>query len=114
MKIKEFSQESGLSSHTLRYYEKIGLLTNINRNRSGNRIYNAHDLDWVNWIKCLKNSGMSIESIQSFAQMQANNDFTSQIEILEQHNKETQKKIDELNEHVKNTQLKIIGLRDLT
>ena len=44
MNIKDFSNSVGLSPHTLRYYEKIGLLKNVQRNSSGHRVYSTKDL----------------------------------------------------------------------
>jgi DNA-binding transcriptional MerR regulator len=61
MNIKEFSDRSHVSAHTLRYYEKIGLLTDIQRNSSGHREDNAKDLEWLGFIVRLKETGMSLE-----------------------------------------------------
>ncbi len=71
MYISEFSQRTGLSIHTLRYYEKEGLLTNISRNKSGRRIYSETDLTWVIWIKRLKSTGMCLQDIKRFARLRA-------------------------------------------
>ena len=56
MKIGELSRESGLSTHTIRYYEKIGLFHKAKKDDSGHRQYDSADLDLVNWVTCLKES----------------------------------------------------------
>ena len=60
MNMSEFSGVVGLSSYTLRYYEKIGLLRHVKRSRSGHRVYSDRDVDWVNFIKRLKDTGMPL------------------------------------------------------
>jgi len=63
MNMKEFSLCVGLSAHTLRYYEKIGLIKNIQRNTSGHRSYTKKEVDWVGFIVRLKETGMALENI---------------------------------------------------
>ena len=58
MTITEVSKKYGLSADTLRYYERIGLIPKINRNKRGVR-----DCRWVEFIKCMRGSGLSIESL---------------------------------------------------
>ena len=61
MKISEVSERSGISSDTLRYYERIGLLPPVNRNESGIRDYNEIDVRRVEFVKCMRNAGLPIE-----------------------------------------------------
>lgn len=67
--IKEAAQHCGLSTHTLRYYEKEGLLLDIQRNESGVRLFHQSDLDHLELIICLRNSGMPIKQIKNFVQL---------------------------------------------
>lgn len=69
MNMKAFSHLVGLSSHTLRYYEKIGLLKNIYRNQSGHREYTENDLAWVGFVKRLKETAMPLEDILQYAKL---------------------------------------------
>lgn len=64
--IKEAAKRTGLSISALRYYDKEGLIPQLERSESGIRLYGKHDMDWLNLICCLKNSGMSIEKIREF------------------------------------------------
>ena len=61
MKISEVSEHSGLSVDTLRYYEKVGLLPPVNRTDGGIRDYTELDLRRVNFIKCMRIAGLSVE-----------------------------------------------------
>ena len=57
MNIKNFSKITGLSSHTLRYYEKIDLISDVKRDVSGHRDYSSDDIAWVEFLKKLKVTG---------------------------------------------------------
>ena len=61
MTITEVSKKFDLSQDTLRYYERIGLLPSVNRNKSGIREYTAEDCRWVEFIKCMRSAGLPIE-----------------------------------------------------
>ncbi|EGR1425800.1 MerR family transcriptional regulator [Vibrio vulnificus] len=69
MKISEVSDKTNISIHTLRYYEKEGLLLNIQRDSSGQRTFDHADLEWLTWIKRLKSTGMPLAEIKKFAKL---------------------------------------------
>ncbi len=61
------ARQSGLSEHTLRYYERIGLLTPISRDRSSShRRYSAETVGIVESLSCLRGTGMPLEDIRTF------------------------------------------------
>ena len=62
MKIGLFAQKVNLSAHTLRYYEKRGLIK-VDRDQSGQRSYDENDLAWVQFIQRLKDTGMHLKDI---------------------------------------------------
>ena len=67
MTIQEMARQSGLSEHTLRYYERIGLLTPIPRdNSSGHRRYSTEMVAVVESLSCLRGTGMPLEDIRTF------------------------------------------------
>lgn len=76
--IKEFAKLTGLSAHTLRYYEKEGLLPFVARNDSGIRHFREGDLEWVQLINCLKITGMPIKEIRQFIDWCQEGDSTLQ------------------------------------
>ncbi|MBS1008232.1 MerR family transcriptional regulator [Leuconostoc suionicum] len=67
--INKISELTGLSKYTLRYYEKEKLIPLIKRDSSGHRIYNQKDLEWIEFLINIKQTGMSIENIRHFAEM---------------------------------------------
>ncbi len=69
MNMKAFSSLVGLSAHTLRYYEKIGLLKNVQRNSSGHRVYTAKDVKWLEFVIRLKETAMPLEKILEYARL---------------------------------------------
>ena len=58
-----------LSADTLRYYEKIGLLNNVQRNSSGHRVYSAKDVKWFEFVIRLKETAMPLEEILEYARL---------------------------------------------
>lgn len=63
MNISEAAEKSGLTAVTLRYYERIGLIPPVTRGNGGVRLYKESDLGWIDFIKCIRNAGLSIESL---------------------------------------------------
>jgi DNA-binding transcriptional MerR regulator len=89
MKIAEVSERYGISSDTLRYYERIGLIRPVNRNASGIRDYNEIDLRRVEFIKCMRSAGLSIEVLIEYVGLVQQGDHTigTRREILKEQRK---------------------------
>jgi DNA-binding transcriptional MerR regulator len=95
--IKEVAEKFKISPHTLRYYEKEGLLPAIQRTDKGLRLYNDVDLEWLQLIYCMRATGMSIAYIKNYVDLcRLGEDTVSerrqiilkQKEIIEAHLKE--------------------------
>ena len=71
MKIGEIVARTHLSAHTLRYYERIGLLPRIFRDASRQRDYDASILPWIEFISRLKETGMPIREMVCYADLRA-------------------------------------------
>ena len=106
MKIAEVSQRYGLSSDTLRYYERIGLLPPVNRAESGIRDYNDLDVRRVEFIKCMRSAGLPIEVLTAYIALVQRGDDTiparkailkEQRELLAARMNEMQKTLDVLD-----------------
>lgn len=69
MKIAEVSDRYDISSDTLRYYERIGLLPPVNRNGSGIRDYNEIDIKRIEFIKCMRSAGLPIEALIEYVRL---------------------------------------------
>lgn len=76
--IGEVVKQTGLSAHTLRYYEKEGLLPFVTKNSSGLRVYSTTDLQWLSMIECLKDSGLQIKEIRQYIEWYRQGDATLQ------------------------------------
>jgi DNA-binding transcriptional MerR regulator len=74
--IGQVAAATGVSTHTLRYYEQAGLLRAIGRTAAGHRLYSPADLDWLQFVMRLKATGMPIASIQAFSALRAEGDST--------------------------------------
>ncbi|WP_410511231.1 MerR family transcriptional regulator [Paenibacillus sp. BR2-3] len=78
MTIKHASEKFDVSQDTLRYYERIGLIPHVNRNKSGNRDYSEEDCRWVEFIICMRNAGLSIESLIEYVALFQQGDETAE------------------------------------
>lgn len=109
MNITQFSELTSLTAHTLRYYEKIGLLTNIARNSSGHRSYSKADISWVTFINRLKETGMPLEQILEYAHLRAEGEttFEQRRNLLQQHRDALKTRIENEQEHLRMLDRKI-------
>ena len=84
--IGQFSKLTGLTGPTLRYYEQEGLLS-VQRDAAGRRIYTEQDVEWLHFIKRLKETGMPIREIRRYAQLRYQGSSTMQerLAMLEEH-----------------------------
>ena len=76
MKIMEVSEQYGISSDTLRYYERIGLIQPVHRTESGIRDYNELDIRRVEFIKCMRSAGLPIEALIEYVGLVQQGDKT--------------------------------------
>ncbi|KAF6577656.1 MerR family transcriptional regulator [Paenibacillus sp. FSL H7-0442] len=76
MLIAEVSKKFELSQDTLRYYERIGLIPRVNRNKSGIRDYTVEDCRWVEYIKCMRGVGLPIEILIKYVRLFQQGDET--------------------------------------
>jgi len=87
MKIGELARRTGLSAHTIRYYERIGLLPTADRDRSHQRDYDASILVWIEFLGRLKTTGMPIREMLRYAALREQGDGTAadRRRLLEDH-----------------------------
>src|ERR1043166_4444121 len=90
--VKEASEFTGLTAHTLRYYERIGLIEPVARNAGGHRRYAQTDLEHLMFLHCLRDSGMSFQGMQRYATLASQGRITldDRRELLEAHKREVQ------------------------
>jgi DNA-binding transcriptional MerR regulator len=66
MTITEAGEQYGLSTDTLRYYERIGLIPPVTRTKGGVRNYSETDCKWVAFIKCMRAVGIPVEALVEY------------------------------------------------
>ncbi|CZF83286.1 HTH-type transcriptional regulator AdhR [Grimontia celer] len=109
MRIQEASAASGLSCHTLRYYERSGLIYPIPRDSSGHRYYREHDIRWLQFVQCLKVTGMPLKDIKSYAEQvqDSENKANQLLNILFKHKERLENKLAETQDFLKHIDWKI-------
>jgi len=109
MKIAEVSEHYGLSSDTLRYYERIGLIPPVNRNGGGIRDYSELDIKRVEFVKCMRSAGLPVEVLIEYIGLVQKGDQTiearkeilmEQRELLVARMEQMQKTLDILNHKI--------------
>ena len=87
LRIAEAAEASGLSAHTLRYYERAGLLEPVRRNGSGHRRYRAADLQLIAFLSKLRATGMPIREVRRYADLMKAGEATNEerLALLEAH-----------------------------
>ena len=74
--IAQAARRAGLTAHTLRYYDKEGLLPFVERSSGGIRLFRESDFEWLQVIGCMKKAGMSIRDIRQYIQLAMQGDAT--------------------------------------
>jgi DNA-binding transcriptional MerR regulator len=107
--IQEVTRATGLSAHTLRYYERIGLIHPIEREGNTRRRYTADDVGWIDFLLKLRATGMSIKEMQRYAELQRQGEETlpERVEMLKALRDKVEAHMDELNQHLKLIHYKI-------
>ena len=109
MKIAEVSEQHGISTDTLRYYERIGLIPPVNRSDSGIRDYNELDIRRVEFVKCMRSAGLPVEVLIEYIGLVQKGDQTiearkdilvEQRELLVSRMEQMQKTLDILDHKI--------------
>ena len=86
MRIGEMAKTADISEYTLRYYERIGLIR-VNRDHGGRRCYEESDIEWIKFIRRLKDTGMLLKDIREYSRLRYEGSTTmpERLQILEKH-----------------------------
>lgn len=87
--ISEVSKKYDISTDTLRYYEKIGLIPPVPRNKSGIRDYDQNSCNWIELMKCMRKSGIQIEALIEYVKLFQQGEHTAPARkqiLIEQRN----------------------------
>jgi len=101
--IQQVAEATGLSAHTLRYYERVGLIHPIDRQENTRRRYASSDVGWIEFLLRLRATGMSIKEMQRYAELQRRGDETlaQRVEMLKSLRDKVEAHMQELNENLK-------------
>jgi len=85
--IRSMAERCGLTPHTLRYYERVGLIQPVGRARNGHRRYSEADEAWIKFLHCMRATSMPIREMQRYAELRERGDATSldRRKLLEDH-----------------------------
>ena len=114
--ISETAALTGVSVHTLRYYERAGLMRGaVPRAASTHRRYREDDIGWVQFITRLRSTGMSIRQIHDYAEMarKGEGNEAERLELLERHRDRVLEQMREIERHLAAIDFKIELYRDL-
>ena len=118
MTITEVSRRYGLSADTLRYYERVGLIPAVHRTPGGIRDYTDEDCSWVEFVKCMRSSGLPVEAVSEYVSLSQQGDSTyearrqlliEQRRGLEERMAEMQRSLDRLDEKIRRYDLGLAG-----
>jgi DNA-binding transcriptional MerR regulator len=100
--ISQVADITGLSVHTLRYYERVGLIHAIDRADNTHRRYSRDDIGWIEFLMKLRATGMTITDMQTYSELQRGGDATlpERVEMLKQLQRDVETHIAELNAHL--------------
>ena len=107
--IRDVSKRTGLSAYTLRYYEKEGLISGVERTQGGFRQYSDEDLEALGLICCLKNTGMSLQEIARFVELTHQGDHTlkERVELLREHRENVLERVSEMQRYLEKVTRKL-------
>ncbi|MEU9629566.1 MerR family transcriptional regulator [Streptomyces luteogriseus] len=96
--ISEVVAFTGLTAHTLRWYERIGLMPHVDRSHTGQRRYTNRDLDWLDLVGKLRLTGMPVADMVRYAELVREGDHTygERFELLQTTREDVMARIDEL------------------
>lgn len=100
--ISKVAEIAGVSAHTLRYYEKIGLLPPPDRNNGGIRLYTEQEVHFITFLNSLKKTGMSLDEIAEFVK---DGCILEKIDADIDVSPSLQRRIEILNKHLANMEL---------
>lgn len=98
--ISEVAAVTGLTAHTLRWYERIGLMPHVDRSHTGQRRFTNRDLDWLAFVGKLRLTGMPVADMVRYAELlrEGEHTFEERQELLEATRRDVKTRIAELQD----------------
>lgn len=107
--IGQVAKKTGLTTHTLRYYEKEGLLPFVRKSSSGLRMFSDNDLGWLAMIECLKETGMPLKEIKQYIDWYTEGDKTlpQRLEMFKNHKIKIEEQIAQMHKYLDKINYKV-------
>ena len=107
--ISEVVACTGLTAHTLRWYERIGLMPHVDRSHTGQRRYSNRDLDWLDFVTKLRLTGMPVADMVRYAELvrEGETTYADRRDLLESTRRDVLNRIAELQDTLAVLDLKI-------
>jgi len=114
MTITDVSKKYNITADTLRYYERIALIPEVNRNTSEIRDYAEKDCKWVHFAKCMRSAGLSIEVLVEYVAMfqQGTSTIKARKELLIEQRSRLDENIKEMQQTLERLDKKIDGYEE--
>ncbi|HCT64197.1 MAG TPA: MerR family transcriptional regulator [Lachnospiraceae bacterium] len=111
--IAQASKKTGISIHTLRYYDREGLLPFIEHSPNGSRLFNENDYEWIAVLQCLKNTGMPLKQIRTYMDwcMQGDTTLERRLALFQSQKIEIERQFKEIQNYQKIVEYKINYLK---
>lgn len=107
--IGQAAEKMGLTAHTLRYYEKEGLLPFVKKNSSGQRVFTDTDIDWLVIVECLKGTGMALKDIKKYIDwcLEGEETLEKRLEMFKRQKEKVRLQMENLQRHMEKINYKI-------
>ncbi len=115
LSVAEMAAATGVSGHTLRYYERAGLIRPVTRNGGNHRRYQPGDVEWLRFLLRLRETGMPIARMREYAELRAEGDASlrARLELLAAHHERLREQLATLREHERALRAKVETYRQL-
>lgn len=113
--VKEAASITGLTEHAVRFYTDKGLVPSVQRNANNIRLFDEESINWLHGVKCLKRSGMPIETIKKYIDLCLEGDSTipQRCALMVEHRKMALAELEEAKRHVAHLEEKITLYQDI-
>lgn len=107
--VKEASEKLGISSHTIRFYDKMKLFPLVKRNAANVRLFSEADLEWIRIVECLRRTDMPIHEVQHYVNLclKGNSTIDERLEILQKHAALLKQQIEQMQYNYQLLQFKV-------
>ncbi|WP_294405826.1 MerR family transcriptional regulator [uncultured Clostridium sp.] len=113
--IKQISEITGISAYTIRFYDNKGLFPFLARDKNNVRLFSDNDLDWIHFVHCLRNTGMSIADIKKYIELSNQGPDTAQerYKMMVAQKEKAEKEAVEIQKRIELLNCKINHYKDL-